>query len=134
MANTLNIGLDRVKLEYDGIIPKDDEDYVQALVDKGVRVLLADCPGLLARVKSGATDPELAQDAVVDAVLRVLRDDDPTIQSESEGGYSYSKRALAASPDIWYTDRWLARLGCTKGEEAGPRTARVGMRRGWALP
>ncbi|WP_145012330.1 Gp19/Gp15/Gp42 family protein [Kocuria salsicia] len=134
MANSLNIGLDRVKLEYDGIIPENDEDYVQALVDKGVRVLLADCPGLLARVKSGATDPELAQDAVVDAVLRVLRDDDPTIQSESEGGYSYSKRALAASPDIWYTDRWLARLGCTKGEEAGPGTARVGMRRGWALP
>lgn len=134
MANALNIGLDRVKLEYDGIIPENDEDYVQALVDKGVRVLLADCPGLLARVKSGATDPELAQDAVVDAVLRVLRDDDPTIQSESEGGYSYSKRALAASPDIWYTDRWLARLGCTKGEEAGPGTARVGMRRGWALP
>ena len=75
MANALNIGLDRVKLEYDGVIPDTEEAYVQALVDKGVRVLLADCPGLLARVQSGATDRDLAEDAVVDAVLRVLRDD-----------------------------------------------------------
>lgn len=37
MANALNIGLDRVKLEYDGVIPDTEEAYVQALVDKGVR-------------------------------------------------------------------------------------------------
>lgn len=132
--NVFSIGIENVSLMYDGVIAVEDEEYVQGLVDKAVRILLSDCKGLLARVETGEVDKDLVVDAITDAVLRVLNDTDPTLKSESEDGYSYTKNALAASPDVWITDRWLRRLGCGGNVEGRPHSARVRVRRGWLMP
>lgn len=132
--NVFSIDLENVSLMYDGVIAEEDHAYVQGLVDKAVRILLSDCQGLRARVDSGKVDKDLVVDAITDAVLRVLNDTDPTLKSESEDGYSYTKNALAASPDIWITDKWLKRLGCEGNAEAGPRSARARVRSGWLMP
>lgn len=132
--NVFNFGIDKVRLKFDGVIESEDEEYVQSLVDEAVRILLADCQGLRTRVESGKVDKDLVEDAVKDAVLRVLREDEPTLKSESEDGYSYTKNALATSPDIWITDKWLKRLGCEGNAEAGPRSARARVRSGWLMP
>ncbi|WHF23258.1 hypothetical protein QJS66_02440 [Kocuria rhizophila] len=73
-----NIGLDRVKLEYDGVIPDTrkpmSRHWSTREARSSSRTAPAPRPG-----RSPVTHRDLAEDAVVDAVLRRLRDHDPTI-------------------------------------------------------
>lgn len=137
MANTLRIDIDAVAEAYEGEIDREDEQTVRWLtgqIDKAVRALFAECPTLPRRVDAQQIDRLLVQDVVVDAVLRVLRDEDPTIKSESESGYSYTKNALSASGDIWFPEKDLRRLGCTGGAGGFVGTARTKPSRPWGWP
>lgn len=138
MANALRIDIDAVANAYEGEIDREDETTVRWLteqIDKAVRALIGDCPTLLRRLAAKSVDALLVQDVVVDAVLRLVRDEDPTMKSESESGYSYTKNPLTASGDIWFPDKDLRRIGCKAATDGFVGTARVKASRpfGWPI-
>ncbi|MGX5360085.1 Gp19/Gp15/Gp42 family protein [Kocuria sp. KH4] len=137
MANTLHITVEAVTETYEGDIDLEDEQtvtWLQGQIDKAVRALLGDCPTLLRRWAAKTVDHLLVQDVVVDAVLRVVRDEDPTMKGESESGYSYTKNPLMASGDIWFPDKDLRRIGCKAVEGGFVGKARTKPRQPWGWP
>lgn len=135
MASILNVSFDDLVAAYEGTIDQDDSVTVQWLehqIGKAERALIGDCPSLPRRLAAGSVDPALVKDVVVDAVLRLVRDEDPTLKTESENGYSYSKNPLSASANLWFPDKDLARIGCKAVDAGFVGTARVSTRSPWA--
>lgn len=135
MARILNVFVDDLVAAYEGVIDQKDTEtmnWLQRQLAKAERALIGECPSLPRRLAAGSVDPGLVQDVVIDAVLRLVRDEDPTLKTESEGGYSYSKNALSASANIWFPDKDLARIGCKAVDAGFVGTARVSTRAPWA--
>ena len=135
MASILSVSVDDLVAAYEGVIDQNDPvtmEWLKHQIGKAERALIGECPSLPRRLASGAVDGELVKDVVVDAVLRLVRDEDPTLKTESENGYSYSKNALSASANIWFPDKDLARIGCKAVDAGFVGTARVSTRSPWA--
>lgn len=135
MASILSVSVDDLVAAYEGVIDKQDpetQNWLKYQIGKAERALIGECPSLPRRIAAGSVDVELVKDVVVDAVLRLVRDEDPTLKTESENGYSYSKNALSASANIWFPDKDLARIGCKAVDKGFVGTARVSTRAPWA--
>jgi hypothetical protein len=135
MASILTVTVDDLVDAYEGAIDTQDAETQKWLthqIGKAERALIGECPSLPRRIVAGSVDVELVRDVVVDAVLRLVRDEDPTLKTESENGYSYSKNALSASANIWFPDKDLARIGCKAVDAGFVGTARVSTRAPWA--
>lgn len=135
MASILSVAVDDLVTAYEGVIDKQDpetQEWLKHQIGKAERALIGECPSLPRRIAARSVDVELVRDVVVDAVLRLVRDEDPTLKTESENGYSYSKNALSASANIWFPDKDLARIGCKAVDAGFVGTARVSTRAPWA--
>ena len=135
MASILTVTVDDLVDAYEGAIDTQDsetQNWLKYQIGKAERALIGECPSLPRRIAAGSVDVELVRDVVVDAVLRLVRDEDPTLKTESENGYSYSKNALSASANIWFPDKDLARIGCKAVDAGFVGTARVSTRAPWA--
>lgn len=135
MASILSVSVDDLVAAYEGVIDKQDpetQNWLKYQIGKAERALIGECPSLPRRIAAGSVDVDLVKDVVVDAVLRLVRDEDPTLKTESENGYSYSKNALSASANIWFPDKDLARIGCKAVDAGFMGTARVSTRAPWA--
>ena len=95
------------------LIDQPERERVQARLDRTWRALLAELPGLEARIASGEVTAEPAADVVIDASLRVLNNPeglmtfDESIDDYKRGG-TYSERSL--SNDLYFTAAELRRL------------------------
>lgn len=135
MASILMVSVDDLVAAYEGVIDNQDsetQNWLKYQIGKAERALIGECPSLPRRIAAGSVDVDLVRDVVVDAVLRLVRDEDPTLKTESENGYSYSKNALSASANIWFPDKDLARIGCKAVDAGFVGTARVSTRAPWA--
>ncbi|MDO5619275.1 Gp19/Gp15/Gp42 family protein [Kocuria sp.] len=134
MIEIINLTVQDLDAAYEKSIDMEDTDtvdYLQYQLEKATRKLLGKCPTLARRIAAGTVNIDTVKDVVLDAVLRVVRDEDPSIKSESEGGYSYSKNALAVSPNLWFPDGDLEAIGCT-ASDSFIGSGRVKPRRPWA--
>lgn len=107
--------------------PLTDEQlpWVQAKIDRATRKLLRRIPDLDARITDGRLTTEDVRDAIVDAVLRVLRNPSG-YKSEQDGDYGYSLNSRDASASIWFPDDVIADLlGVPRTRKAG--TISVGV-------
>ena len=135
MANILGLTVEDIDHAYERRIDMDDTEtvkYIDHQIGKAIRKLLGLCPTLARRIANKTVDIDTVKDVVTDAVLRIVRDEDPTIKSESEGGYSYAKNALAASANLWFPDADLAMIGCREASEGFVGSGRLKPRRPWA--
>lgn len=105
---------------YEGELPEDQREWVETKIGEAIRLLQGICPKLRDSCSLDHPRADLVRDVVTRAVLRVVRDEDPTLKTESENGYSYSKNALTASGDLWFPEKDLAALRC------GPAKAKIG--------
>ncbi len=91
----------------------DERDRVQARLDRTWRALVAELPGLEARIASGEVSAETVADVVIDASLRVLNNPeglttfDESIDDYKHGG-TYAERSQ--SNDLYFTTAELRRL------------------------
>lgn len=87
--------------------------YLATLISQAVTRLKMHVPELDRLTGANPDKAQFAQDMVINAVLRVVRNPAAAegYQSESEGGYSYSvASALEASANIWFPDNDLKLL------------------------
>ena len=96
-----------VRDDYEATIPPEREDWVQNLIDRAERLLLARVRSIPARVAAGTLDSAAVVDAVVAAVLRVVRNPSG-MQSETEGSYLYSVQRDVAGGKLFFTGDDLA--------------------------
>lgn len=96
----------RLRTTFEG----DERDYWDGMID-------AATVRLTARLKQRGCDitkipPKLVREVLIDALARVWRlpDGYGVMKSETEGNYSYTLDATAASANIWFTDTELAML------------------------
>ncbi|ROR91766.1 Gp19/Gp15/Gp42 family protein [Nocardioides aurantiacus] len=91
----------------------DERDRVQARLDRTWRALVAELPGLEARIASGEVAAETVADVVIDASLRVLNNPeglttfDESIDDYKHAG-TYGERSQ--SNDLYFTAAELRRL------------------------
>lgn len=90
-----------------------ERDRVQARLDRTWRALVAELPGLEARVTAGEVEAETVADVVIDASLRVLNNPEGlSTFGESIDDYrhdgTYSERSQ--SSDLYFTAAELRRL------------------------
>lgn len=101
-----------------------DQELVKQRLAEAERLLFGLCPSARLRAQSEDTLP-LVQDVIIRAVLRTLRVENPTMRSESEGNYSYTRDALSASGNLWFPREDLAALGCgSRGGKVGSTSVR----------
>ncbi|GAB2698396.1 Gp19/Gp15/Gp42 family protein [Thalassiella azotivora] len=93
-------------------------------IDRAERLLTSRRPALASWVDAGTVDVENVKDAVVNAVLRVVRNPEG-LQSESEGNYSYSTNRDVAGGKLYFTGDDLALVTPTSPPAAGMVT--IGM-------
>ncbi len=105
-------------------IPDALEPRAQALLDRAEARLKRLRPGLADNVASGAVDEVLVRGAIVDAVLRVLRNPQG-YASEQVGDLSYRLSAAASSGLLDFTARELA--DCTPVGSASDPARAVGV-------
>lgn len=87
-------------------------EYVDALLDRAERLLLARIPDLLQRAGEDETFSKLVADIEAEAVARVLRaPDNGIMRQEGEGNYSYSLNLQVASGLLDILDGDWAKLG-----------------------
>lgn len=106
--------VDDVRGASDRPIPDSRVPYVQGRLNAAHRLLRSKAPALDARVDSGALDPALVKDVIVEMVLRVLRNPGG-YRSETDGDYSYSRDTQVASGRLTVTDDDLETLGFAPG-------------------
>lgn len=93
--------------------------WVQAKIGRAERKLARRIPDLDDRIADGRLAAEDVRDAVVDAVLRVLRNPSG-YKSEQDGDYGYSMNSRDASASIWFPDDVISDLlGVSRPRKAG---------------
>lgn len=105
--------------QYEGDLP--DELWVERLIERAERRLIAERPSIPARVAAGTLPVDNVRDAVASAVLRVVRNPHGII-TESEGSYSYSLDRAAAAAVVYFTGDDLALID-SHSAVAAPDTA-----------
>lgn len=121
MIQTYGLDFRQVREAYEGDMPDEQESFVEAKILEAFRLLYGLCPRSK-HVPTWDVDRQgLVRDTVIRAVLRVIRDEDPTLKSESENGYSYTKDSLVSSGNLWFPDADLRALGCDPGSNAAGR-------------
>jgi hypothetical protein len=104
-------------------------EYVETKIADAVALILDECPRVASRLAAGTLSITNYRRVVSDVVLRVIRN--PTgVNSESEGGYSYSTSALVASGSLWLTDSDRRTLNGAV-PTAVPGVIGVGIDAGW---
>ena len=82
---------------YEGVIDESQDAYIQALLDLAEARLLRRVPSIPARVESGDLSRILVTGALVDIVLRKVRNPHPGYYSQQSGDSSYQlDRSLAS--------------------------------------
>lgn len=133
MANRLGLTSEHLEVAYEGTLDAGRTDWYNHLLDKAVRQLVGQLPGLAARLDSASVDyVDTVKDVVTDAVLRVIRNPEG-INQEGEGNYSYSRHPTVASGDVWFPEKDLRKIGFGDRDMV-PRTGRVRPTHGWAFP
>ena len=111
-------------------------EWLQARLEEAVLLLRKQCPNAKSIMDNAYPDPEdlaLIRIIISRAIHRLLRDDAPGYQSETESGYTYVKNPQEVSSNLWYPDKDLALLGCKPGAKA-IGTARLGTSSVYAAP
>ena len=116
---------------YPELATKAEPEYVEELIAKAARLLRSLSPGVDRCIDAGRLDPFFVQDKLIEAVLRVIRNPDPTYQSETELGYSYTINKRLASGDLWFPDNDLKLLRCNKGQA---KPVIMSLACGWGRP
>ena len=134
MTNVLAMTVEDIRDSYEDEIEEQDEAYVNAVIDRAVRKLLAlpSMSTVMTRVDAGVLNVELVKDTVITAVLRVIRNPEG-LEGEHEGNYEYKLRNLVASGDIWFSDADLLPLLPVKPSNA-PKTVFSKLTKGWGFP
>jgi hypothetical protein len=105
------------------------KDFLETKIADAVALIVDESPGLADRLRSGALSRNNYERVVFDVVMRVFRNPGG-MDSESEGGYSYSARNTVASGDFWLTDRDRRTLnGFSSPMSIG--TVSMGVDAGW---
>lgn len=87
---------------YESVLPEGKRAWIENLIGKAERLLLKRVPSLAARIAAGTQDVQSVIDAVVAAVLRVVRN--PTgFASETEANYAYTVDRTVAGGKLFYT-------------------------------
>lgn len=87
--------------EYD----EGQKPFTETLIQDALVLLAARFPLMRSWLETGAVSPDLVKWLVVQAVLRVLRNEAVGgYESESDDGYSYRVGARAASAGLWWPD------------------------------
>ncbi|NAE18050.1 Gp19/Gp15/Gp42 family protein [Enterococcus hirae] len=99
--------VDDVAQAYEADISADGLPRVQGLLEYASARLERLRPALRADLAAGSVDPVLVQAALVQAVLRVLRNPG-AYQSQTAGEFSYTLNTRVASGQLAFTDDELA--------------------------
>lgn len=100
-----------------------ESQYVQDLLARAERMLLARIPNLIARSDSDEVFSHLVSDIEAEAVARVFRaPDNGIMRQEAEGNYSYSLNLHVASGLLDILDKDWAKLGVGSWGSLGPVT------------
>lgn len=112
-------------------LPLADEDYVHHLVQVAEDRLLAKVPSIPDRVAAGTLNERLVTAAVVDIVLRVVKNPDPgaVVVDTTDGPFRQSTRRVAGSDRIVILDSDLTDLWPRRSRRVG--TIRLGI---WSQP
>lgn len=92
---------------YEGHISEAQIPWVNGLIERAERLLLARVRSIPTRVTAGTLERVAVADAVVAAVLRVVRNPGG-MQSETEGSYLYSVQRDVAGGKLYFTGDDLA--------------------------
>lgn len=103
-----------------------DANYIQNLIQEGIDRISSRWGQVVAsRLATGALTEHMFKGVVARAVLRVLRNPEG-FTTETEGNYSYGKRAMVASGYLWFSEDDITDLiGITR--RTLPGTVRVGI-------
>lgn len=100
-------------------LPTDRSDaFLEAKILDAIAALMGVCP--VAKVLLESPEPlsfmnkRNIRAAIINAVVRVARDDGSGFKSERESAYEYTRDPLSTSPNIWFTDKELGAIGCSK--------------------
>lgn len=126
-----NVPYEQVRLRSEtDLLDTWEREFIDIKIADAVALILDECPTVPARLESGALSRNNYYRVVSDVVLRVLRNPGG-LDSESEGGYSYSARATVASGDFWLTDRDRRTLLGLQSKRL-PGTVGIDADYGWA--
>jgi hypothetical protein len=98
------VTLSDVEAAYEGSFPTDPDAqlWLQSLIDRAERMLVAQVKSIPTRLAAGTLAVENVQDAIITAVLRVVRNPEG-LQSETEGNYLYSVSRDVAGGKLYFT-------------------------------
>lgn len=130
MAEVTDVTLDEIQLRSEVVLTDSfSREYLETKIADAVALIVDECPTVPERLRSGALHPNNYKRVVFDVVMRVFRNPGG-MDSESEGGYSYSARNTVASGDFWLTDRDRRTLTGFQSS-MGIGTAGIGVDAGW---
>jgi aminopeptidase N len=128
-AQDVNFDDVQARTEFD-LTTRFARDFVEVLIADAVALIVDECPTVPSRLASGALSPNNYKRVVSDVVKRIIRNPEG-LSSESEGGYSYTANAAAASGTFWLTDRDRRTLnGVTL--KSTPGVVSIGLDYGWS--
>jgi hypothetical protein len=119
----------QARTEFD-LTTRFERAFVEVLIADAVALIVDECPTVPSRLASGALSSNNYKRVVSDVVKRIIRNPEG-LSSESEGGYSYTANAAAASGTFWLTDRDRRTLNGVKATNV-PGTTSIGIDYGWS--
>ena len=127
---SFEVTVDDVYTALDGDVTDRTEKFIQSKIEEALAILAGVCPRLRAII-SGEKEPDKLmavriRAVVVAAVMRVIKDDRSGYTHEKESAYEITIDRIAQSPDIWFTDKDLEKLGC-KDRPNTVGTAKLGV-------